>query len=172
MKRIVLVNGVISGIIVATLMVIGSIFCYSSQNYDIGMVVGYSSMLLAFSLVFVGIKTYRDKYLGGSISFGKAFMTGLYIALIASSFYVVTWLVEYYVFIPDFMDKYCSHAIEKAKAAGATADELSRQMRQMDQYKEMYKSPIGVILLTYMEVLPVGLLVTLVSALIIKRKPK
>lgn len=172
MKRIVLVNGVISGIIVATLMVIGSIFCYSKENYDMGMVVGYSSMILAFSLVFVGIKSYRDKHLGGSISFGKAFMTGLYIALIASSFYVATWLVEYYVFIPDFLDKYCSHAIAKAKAAGATADEITRQTRQMEQYKEMYKSPIGVILLTYMEVLPVGLLVALISALILKRKAK
>lgn len=134
------------------------------------MVVGYSAMILAFSLVFVGVKNFRDKENAGIITFGKAFQIGFLIALIASTMYVVTWLVDYYFFIPDFMEKFCTQAIETAKANGASNAEIKAQTAEMENYKEMYKNPLGVIFLTYMEILPVGLVVSLISALILKRQ--
>lgn len=134
------------------------------------MLVGYASMLLSFSMVFVGIKNYRDKYNDGIISFGNAFKIGLYISLIASTMYVLTWLVDYYLFIPDFMDKFCEQALQKSRMSGVSQAEMAIQTAEMDKYKEMYSTPIGVILLTYMEILPVGLVVSLISALILKKK--
>lgn len=172
MKRTVLTSGVISGLIVSALMIISSVMCYNNHNMELGMVLGYSSMLIAFSLIFVGIKNYRDKYNDGTIRFGKAFVIGLYIALIASTFYVATWLVEYYFFMPDFAEKYCTHVVEKARASGASEIEIKKQMLEMDQFKTMYKNPLFVILMTYVEILPVGIVVSLIAALILKRKTK
>jgi flagellar biosynthesis protein FliQ len=170
MKKNVLVFGLISGVIISILMVIFTAINSSTLNYDLGMVLGYSSMILAFSFVFVGIKNYRDKYNDGVIKFGKAFQVGILIALISSTFYVLTWLVEYYFFIPDFMDHYAEHMLKTMRDSGASPADIEQTTAQMADYKEMYKNPVFVILLTYMEVLPVGLLFTIASALILKRK--
>jgi len=135
------------------------------------MLLGYASMILAFSLMFVGVKNYRDKYNGGIISFGKAFRIGLYITLVASTLYVLVWLVDYYVFIPDFMDKYSAHVINKAQNSGASANEIAAKTKEINTMKEMYNTPLMVVLLTYMEIFPVGLIVSIITALILKRKP-
>lgn len=169
MKKIVLVCGLIAGIIVSALMVISIAYCYRVGNFEGNMVLGYATMLLAFSMVFVGIKNYRDKHNHGVISFGKAFKIGLYISLIASSVYVIVWLIDYYLFIPDFMDKYANAMLEQARAAGKSEAEMAEKASEMANYKEMYKNPLIVILFTFLEVLPVGLIVTLISALILKR---
>ncbi len=134
------------------------------------MILSYATMLLAFSLVYVGIKNYRDKHKNGIISFGKAFKIGLYISLIASTIYVIVWLVDYYIFIPDFMDKYTTAVLNQTKAEGASQLDLDKKAAEMASYKEMYKNPLMVVLFTYAEILPVGLIVTLISALLLKRK--
>jgi hypothetical protein len=172
MKKNVLVFGLLSGLVVSLLMIVSTTFFCSNSNYDGGMVVGYASMLIAFSFVFVGIKNYRDKYNGGLITFGKALKVGLFITLISSTMYVLTWLVVYYFFMPDFMDKYAAHMISKAQSSGAGQPEIDQQIAEMAKYREMYKNPVFVILFTYLEILPVGLVVTLISALILKRKAK
>ena len=170
MKRIVLVYGAISGVIISLFLVSSIGYCYASGNFEGNMLVGYASMILSFSLIFVCIKNFRDKQNEGIISFGKAFQIGLYITLIASTCYVLTWLIDYYFFIPDFMEKFSNHALEMAKSNGESAAEISQKSKEMETYKEMYKSPIGVTLLTYLEILPVGLLVSVISALILKKK--
>jgi len=172
MKKNVLVFGSIAGLVVALLMMASMIYYHYHPDFEGGMIVGYASMLLAFSFVFVGIKNFRDKYNDGLISFGKAFRVGLYIMLIASTIYVLVWLVEYYCFMPDFMDKYVQHALEQAKASGFPQSDIDAQAKEMATYVEMYKNPVWVILLTYMEILPLGLVVVLIAALILKRKGK
>jgi len=170
MKKNVIVFGLISGLIVSLWLVVGIAWCYNSGNFEGSMLLGYASMILAFSLVFVGIKNYRDKYNGGIISFVKAFKIGLYISLVASTMYVVVWLVDYYVFVPDFMDKYTEHVISQAKSSGGSAAEISGKITEINAMKDMYDTPLMVILLTYMEILPVGLIVSIISALMLKRK--
>jgi hypothetical protein len=170
MKKNVIVFGLISGLIVSGWMAFNIARCYSTGKFEGSMVLGYASMILAFSLVFVGIKNYRDKYNGGVISFGKAFKLGLYIALISSTMYVLVWLFAYYNFFPDFMDKYGAHMLTKAQQSGATAAQLAAKTDEINSMKKMYSTPLGVTLLTYAEILPVGLLVTLIAALILKRK--
>jgi hypothetical protein len=170
MKKIVIVCGLVAGAIVSTMTIITVVMSYKNGNISSNMFLGYMTMLLAFSLIFVGIKNYRDKHQHGIISFGKAFKTGLYIALIASSIYVLVWLISYYLFFPDFMDLYTTCMLNEIKASGATQIQIDSKVAEMESYKQMYKSPLMVVLFTYAEILPLGILVTLVSALILKRK--
>ena len=172
MKKNVIVCGIISGVIVSALMAIMVATMYENPNFEGNMFLGYASMILAFSLIYVAVKNYRDKYNNGIIKFGKAFLIGLYVSLIASTFYVVTWLIAYYNFVPDFMDKYSEHVIQSAQKSGATQIEIEKQTAEMASMKEMYKNPLFVILMTYMEILPVGLLVSLLVAAILKRRSK
>jgi ethanolamine transporter EutH len=172
MKKNVLVFGLISGLIVSGLMILFTSMHYNNPDFEGSMLLGYASMILSFSFIFVGIKNYRDKYNEGFISFGKAFKIGILIALISSTCYVLTWLVEYYFFIPDFMEKYTEHMMLEAEKSGISGLELDKKAEEMATYKEMYKNPVFVVLLTYLEVLPVGLIISLIAALILKKKPK
>ncbi|WP_293741817.1 DUF4199 domain-containing protein [uncultured Pedobacter sp.] len=171
MKKNVMVFGLIAGLIVSVLMVLSMMRCYNDPNLEHSMLIGYASMLLAFSFIFVGIKNYRDKYNDGLITFVKAFKIGALISLIASTIYVVVWLVDYYLFMPDFMDKYVAQALREAKTNGASSLELAKLSKELAFSQEMYKNPVMVVLFTYMEILPVGLLTSLVAALILRKKP-
>ena len=173
MKKNIIIYGLISGIIVSVLMLVSVNYishCEGNVDYDTSMLIGYASMLIAFSLVFVGIRNYRDKYHSGVISFGKAFKIGLMMVLIASTIYVVAWLVDYFFFIPDFMEKYSAHTLDVLRKSGATQLEIDKQVEEMKYFAEMYKNPFFNALITYAEILPVGLLVTLISSLLLKRK--
>jgi hypothetical protein len=172
MQKNVIVFGLIAGLLVSAFMIYSTARCYSTEDFDSNIVLGYAAMLVAFSFIFVGIKNVRDKYNDGVISFGKAFQVGLFISLTASSIYVAVWLVDYYWFIPDFMEKYTAHVLKEAQAKGASQAELKEQVAQMNYYREMYKNPLFVVLLTYAEILPIGLVISLMSALILKRKAK
>jgi len=127
-------------------------------------------MLIAFSLVFVGIRNYRDKYNEGVISFGKAFKTGIMIVLIASTIYAVSWLIAYFFFIPDYLEKYTAHILDELKAGGASQVEIDKEAKEMADFTRMYQNPFFNALMTYLEILPVGLIVTLISSFILKRK--
>lgn len=170
MKPIVLKYGLLGGVIVALILCTGTIYCINSGKFEGSMVLGYASMILAFSFIFVAVKQVRDKQDGGIISFGKAFKVAMLVTLVTSTVYVIVWLVCYYCFVPDFMEQYTTHMMAKARSEGLNAAELSKKSAQMKEYTEMYKNPLFVILFTYIEILPVGLLVSLAAAFILKRK--
>ena len=173
MKKTIIIYGVIAGIMVSVLMLFSMrnlSHCEGGIDYNSSMLIGYASMLIAFSLVFVGIRNYRDKYNAGIISFGKAFKLGIIVALIASTFYVVAWLIYYFFFIPDFMERYSVHALEELRAGGASQLKIKQETQKMAEFAKMYKNPFFNAMMTYMEILPVGLIVTLISSLILKRK--
>jgi len=170
MKKNILVYGLISGLIVSALMAVNLGMVSKNGNFDNSVLIGYASMIIAFALVFVGIKNFRDKYNGGVISFGKAFKVGFFMTLIASTIYVIVWLIEEHYFFPDFMDKYTANELNKLRASGISATKLASETRELEQAKEMYKNPALKIIMTYIEILPVGLVVTLISSLILKRK--
>ncbi|WP_442587053.1 DUF4199 domain-containing protein [Pedobacter sp. AW31-3R] len=169
MKKNVLVYGLISGICVATFMSFSVAYCYSTNSFDGSMLLGYTAMLLSFSLIFVGVKKYRDQHYNGIISFGNAFLMALYMALIASTLYVIGWMIAYYNFFPDFIEKLASYQLSPAKVSQMTPDEVANVREQMETFKDWYATPIGVAGATYMEILPVGLVVSLITALILKR---
>lgn len=174
MQKNIIVYGLITGLVVSALMltIVNTVsHCEGSISYDTSMLIGYAAMLIAFSLVFVGIRNYRDKYNGGVISFGKAFKTGILIVLIASTIYVIAWLIDYFFFIPDFAEKYAAQKLGELKAAGASQVEIDKETKEMAGLARILETPLFNALMTYAEILPPGLVVTLISALILKRKP-
>ena len=171
MKKIVLTFGIIAGVILSVFMV-ATIPFVDRIGFDYGMVIGYTIMVLAFLLVFFGIRSYRENVGGGQISFGRAFSVGILIVLIASVMYVVTWEILYYNFIPDFADKYTAHLLEKSRAAGASPEQLAAEQEKMNSMKWMLSNPLINGAVTFLEPLPVGLVFTLLSAAILRRRHK
>ena len=173
MKKNIIIYGLIAGIVVSILMLFSTNYISHVEgkvDYNTSLLIGYASMLIAFSLVYVGIRNYRDKYNGGVISFGKAFKIGIMMVLIASTMYVVAWLIDYYFFSTDFMEKYSVAMLDKLKASGASQIEIDRETKEMASFVRMSKNPFFTAMMTYVEILPVGLIVTLISSLILKRK--
>jgi len=163
MKKFVLTFGLIAGAMMSVMMLI-TIPLQERIGFDHGEVIGYTTMVLAFLMVFFGVRSYRDRVAGGSVSFVRAFVLGLMITLVASACYVATWEVIYYKFYPDFGDKYAAHVLEKARASGATDAQLAVQTKQMEDFKAMYRNPLVNVAMTFLEPLPVGLVFTLVTA--------
>lgn len=170
MNRNVLIFGLVLGAILCINLIYMVNLCYNNPDFESNDIVGYAAMVVVFSLTFFGIRNYRNKQLNGVISLGKAFKTGALIAIVGSTMYVVVWLFYYYLFVPDFLDKYIPHVLKEAARNGATASDLAAKTKEMENFKEMYKNPFFVILITYSEVLPVGLIVAFISSLILKRK--
>jgi hypothetical protein len=172
MKRIVLRFGLASG---AVLMALAAVMlpCMSGAvDFDYGEIAGYSIMVLSFLLVFAGIRSYRNNVAGGAISFGKAFQVGILITLITCAVYVIAWEITYFNFFPDFLDQYTAHVLEKMRAAGESEAAIQKTTKNMAEMAKYYSNPLFNSAITFMEVFPVGLIVTLVSAAILRRKPR
>lgn len=170
MKKVVLTFGGIAGIIVVGLMYLSMPFHKQLQDMGLGEVVGYTTMLLAFSSIFLGIKSLRDNYDGGTISFKRAFLAGLYITLIASAIYAIGWEIYFQATGGNFLEEYGAAQIEKMRTGGATEAKIQAFQAEMQMWTGYYKNPIFRFGLTIMEILPVGLLVSLISAAILRRK--
>jgi hypothetical protein len=175
MKRNILVFGAISGVIISTFMGVSMVvMSCGSGDADGGrnsMIIGFSAMAVAFSFIFVGIKNYRDKQNGGTITFGKGFLLGCMISLIASTLYVLTWAVEFHFFMPDFMDKYSAMQVKQLHESGVSGAALDEGLKSIESANYNYKhNPFFFAMYTYMEILPVGIIITLISALVLKRK--
>lgn len=169
MKRTVLTFGLIAGAILSVMMLVTLPFM-DRIGFDRGTVIGYTTMVLAFLLIFFGVRSYRDNVGRGTVSFGRAFAVGALMALVASACYVATWQLVYYKLAPDFGEKYTAYAIEKARASGASQAEIDKRIADIQRYAEMYKNPAVNIAVTFIEPLPVGLLFALVSAAILRRR--
>ena len=168
MRKIVLTFGLLAGAVMSAMFLVTLPF-HDQIGFDNGMLVGYTSMVAAFLMVFFGIRQYRDQVGGGVISFGRALGVGLAITLVASLFYVVMWQIVYYNFMPDYLDKYADYMIEKERAAGATDAALESSRQQMREFKEMYSNPLVNAAFTILEPLPVGVLISLISAGVLRR---
>lgn len=166
MKKVVLKYGLISGVLISAMMMSTLPF---EDKIGHSLLLGYTTMVLAFLLVYFGVRAYRIER-GGHISFGRAFAVGISIMLVTCIFYVLTWEVMYFFFMPDFLDKYNAHAIEKARQAGASAAALQAQMEQLKKFKQLYDNPFINAAYTILEPLPVGVVIALISAAVLRRK--
>ena len=172
MKKIVITYGLIASAISAVLWIIISYFMKQGKGFEYGMLIGYTAMLISFIFIYFGMKSYKENVGNGYLSFGKAVQIGLLITLIACVCYVITWAIVYNTMIPDFMDKYIAYDIDKMRASGASPAEIEKHTAACAKMKEDYKKPIFFFLHTFIEPLPVGILITLVSALILRTKNK
>jgi Protein of unknown function (DUF4199) len=172
MKNTVIRYGLISGALISVMMMLTMSFHDRIGFGTSGLIVGYATMVLAFLLIFFGVRSYRDTVGGGTVRFGRALAIGVLIAAVSSACYVATWQVIYFKFMPDFMDRYSAHELEKARASGANAGQIASRKAEMEKFAEMYKNPLYNVAFTFMEPLPVGLLVALVSAGALSRRSK
>jgi uncharacterized protein DUF4199 len=169
MKKIVLTFGLIAGVIISVLMD-SSLLLVKIIGSSHSMVLGYTIMVASFLLVYFGIRTYRDNTLGGQISFGRAFACGLLITLITTVCYVASWEVLYFNFMPHFMDSYFAAQIHRVQASGLDPATTAAQVAAIQRSQQLYQNPIVNMAYTFIEPLPVGLLITLISAALLRRK--
>ena len=170
MKRIVLTFGLISGAVLCAMMVSTMPF-HEQIGYDRSLIVGYTTMVLAFLLVFFGIRSYRETIGNGQISFLRAVGVGLLIMTIATICYVVSWEIIYFNFMPDYLDKYATYAVEQMRASGKSPEQIEQEVNSMKSMIQLYKSNIFFNLaITFSEPLPVGVPMTIISALILRKR--
>jgi len=170
MKKVVLTFGLISGVLSSLMMIATLPFLHNLGDGNKGYILGYTAMVLSFLLVYFGIRSYRDNQGEGAITFGRAFGIGILITLISCVFYVVTWEVLYFNFIHGSMDSYFAHQIEKAQASGASAAAIQAQVAQIRQSQVRYQNPLWNAMYTFIEPFPVGLVMTLISAALLRKK--
>ena len=169
MKKIVLTFGLIAGAILATMMLLTQAMM-DDIGFDRSEIIGYTTMILAFLMVFFGVRSYRDNVAGGTVSFAKAFQVGLLIVLVASACYVAAWQFVYYKLAPDFAEKYSAYVIDKARADGATEQEIAKRTNDMKNFAAYYRNPLINVAITFLEPLPVGLASALLAAAVFRRK--
>jgi Protein of unknown function (DUF4199) len=171
MKKTILTFGSISGVL-SSLMMVATVPFLDKIGFDRGEFFGYTAIVLSFLLVFFGIRSYRDNVGHGQITFTKGFVVGISITLVSCVFYVVTWEALYFTVLHDFMDKYGAYMIEKLKASGASAAAVQAQLQQLKKYKELYENPLFNAAMTFIEPFPVGLVITLISAAVLRKNPQ
>jgi hypothetical protein len=166
MIRYALTYGAIAGSIVVASILVG--FLLGADHGDHSLWLGYLIMIVALTLIFIGVKQYRDRDRGGVIKFAPAFLLGLMIAVVAGVFYVGGW--EAYLAATDysFMPSYVEHAIEAKKAAGMTGEALAAEIAKLQKMATDYENPLYRMPTTFVEIFPVGLIVALVSAAILR----
>jgi uncharacterized protein DUF4199 len=169
LKKTILTFGLISGALISLMMALTVPF---QDRIGHSYVIGYTTIVLALLLSFFGIRSYRDNVQKGHITFGKAFLVGLSITVISCLCYVVIWQIIYYNFMPDFMDKYGAHILEKMQASGATAAAIQTKTEELKKFKELYANPFFNAAMTFIEPFPVGLVITLISAAVLRKKPQ
>jgi predicted GNAT family acetyltransferase len=171
MKKTVLTFGLICGALLS-LMMLGTVPFLDKIGFDKGEVIGYTSMVLSFLLVFFGIRSYRENVGNGAITFGRAFSVGILITLAGCLCYVVTWEIIYFKLAPGFADKYTTYIVEKLRSSGASQQMIEAKAQEMKNFKAMYDNPLINSAISFLEPLPVGLIMTLISAAILRKKPR
>lgn len=169
MKKTVLTFGLISGVVSMAVM-LPNLLLLDRIGFDKGVIVGYTAIVLSFMLVFFGIRSYRENVGGGRISFGRAVAVGILITLVSCAFYVISWEIIYYNFMPDFGDKYAAYAVEKEKASGASPQQIEKTVKEMKDMKALLDNPLTNAAITFTEPFPVGLIITLISAAVLRKK--
>ena len=173
MRKIVLTFGLIAGAIMSVMMLI-TLPYHDEIGFDKALIVGYTTMVLSFLMVFFGVRSYRDNVAGGAVTFGRSLAVGLMITAVASVCYVATWELVGQRLAPDYFEKYAVYEVDKMRKSGASETDVAAKTKEMKEFNEMYKNPLINIAYTLLEPLPVGLLFTLVTAGVLsrKRRPK
>jgi Protein of unknown function (DUF4199) len=171
MKKTVLTFGLLSGAVSSAMMLLTLPFL-DRIGFERSEILGYTLIVASFLLVFFGVRSYRENVAGGSLTFGRAFVVGLLITLVSCACYVVTWEFIYFKLAPDFADKYGAYVLERARASGASQESLQATAREMQAFKQMYDKPLFNAAISFLEPFPIGFVVTLISAAVLRRTPR
>ncbi len=171
MKKTILTFGLISGILASVLMA-ATIPVLRTDHGSKALIIGYATIVLAALLIFFGIRSYRDNLAGGVLTFGRAFTIGLGITLISCAIYVLAWEILYFNFLPHYMDSYFAAQIQRVQSSPGTPEAIHAKVAAIRQSQIAYQNPLINALYTFIEPFPVDLLITLISAIILRRKPQ
>jgi hypothetical protein len=169
MKKIVLTYGLIAGLIISVLMD-GNMFLANKIGSGHSLLLGYTTMVASFLLIYFGIRSYRDNILAGQISFGRAFACGILIALITTVCYVAMWEILYFNFMPHFMDSYFAAQIHKVQSSALDPATTAAQVAAIQRSQQLYQNPFVNMAYTFLEPFPVGLIITLISAAVLRKR--
>jgi hypothetical protein len=171
MRKVVIVYGLISGVIAGGLMwLLVSFVGDGTIDFDSGVTWGYATMIVALSLVFFGIKSFRDNN-GGRITFGKALQVGILISLISAVCYAASWEVYHRTGRGrEFIHKYMAYQLDKMRQEGASEAEIEKTRAESERFVELYNNFFIRFGMTLLEILPVGVIVTLVSAALLRKR--
>jgi hypothetical protein len=171
MKKIILVYGLIAGVIVgAMLLITMPLYESGTLKLDNGEWLGYTTMVVALSLVFFGVKSYRDNHLNGSITFWIGLKTGLLITAVASVIYVLSWEITYNTMKGDFTKQMSEKYLERLKKEGVTEAALTEAKNKMADFGAMYRNPFFRMAITFTEIAPVGIIISLLTAALLRKK--
>jgi hypothetical protein len=170
LKKTILTFGLISGVLSSAMMLGTFRFLGDLNHGQKALVIGYTTIVLSFLLVFFGIRSYRDNLAGGAITFGRGFGIGIGITLISCLFYVVTWEIVYFNFLHGFMDSYFAQQIQKVQSAPGAPEAIQAKVAAIRHSQQLYENPWVNALYTFIEPFPVGLLITLISAVVLRKK--
>ena len=168
MTKHVLTFGLLSGAVAALMMFLTLPFA-ERIGFDRSIVVGYTTIVISMLFVYFGVRSYRDNVLGGRLTFADGVKAGLLISVISSVCYVAAWLVLFYGFMSDFADKYANYLVESVRAAGGSQAEIDAAMKQSEDARGMLANPLINAAVAFTEPFPVGILVTLISAAVLRR---
>jgi hypothetical protein len=171
MRSYIIRYGIVAGLIVATPMVWRMLTAEPNETEMpvAGMLLGYLTMIVSLTAVFLGVKSYRDKVLGGAIRFLPAFGLGVAISAVACLFYVIGWEISLAYSPFDFISFYKMSMIESATAKGVTVEDLKQVTADAESFAKMYRNPWIRMPITFIEMFPVGVLVSLITAAVLKR---
>ena len=167
MLRTILIYGIAAGLLVAVPMFL-ALAHFDPDFFASSPFTGYLIMLVAFSLIFVGVKRFRDRALGGVIKFVPAFLIGLGISAVAGVIYVIGWEITLAATHYAFANEYAAAMVEAERAKGASPAALEAVAAQMEAFKAQYANPLFRVPVTFIEIFPVGLLVSLISAALLR----
>ncbi len=172
MKKNALIYGLIAGGVVSLSLVLGFELSKANggTNQELGEFLGFAGMILSFSTIFMGVHAERKAKEGSSFSYWEGFRVGLVISLVASAIYVITWMVYSHFYAQGFMENYAQIMIEKKEVAGMMGDELEAYKAEMDKSVEQYENPFYKAGVTFIEIFPIGLLMSLVAAAVYRSK--
>lgn len=170
MTKVVLIFGLISGVIAGVLMwiLMGAVNT-DVVNFDNGMIWGYATMIIALSMVFFGVKSYRDNN-GGRITFFKGLQVGILISLISAFCYAASWEIYYPKVGDEFMQKYTAYYLDKMRTDGASDAEIEIARVESEKFMELYRNFFVRFGFSLIEILPVGVIVSLVSAALLRKR--
>jgi len=169
MKKIILIFGAISGLICG-----GMFFLLAPEDgqvdFENGQLYGYLTMFIALSSIFFAIRQYRDKYSNGSIGFKNAFKIGMGITCVAAVIYIVSWEIYFAQYGADFTDQYLEYLKTSLSEQGTPGEDLETQLAEAEELMKNYETNIFTRLsLTFLEIFPVGLIISLIASLVFSK---
>lgn len=165
MRKFILLYGLPIGLLIISMFWIGN--PDGEIDMENGELIGYTTMIVALSSIFFAVRQYRDQKLGGKIKFLPAFLLGLYITLVAGLVYVIGWEIYYGQYGGQFTEMYADMQRTQLTEAGLDEATIEAKISESADMMELYNNNTLVRMgITYMEILPVGLVVSLIVALI------